>query len=86
MNIFEIMADIANNAPVDRAGAWLLQAADDYPELFNALTSNLDASPSEVKRKIVEQYPMAGLIYMYPGADEWITNLQEFFKNHYGNN
>lgn len=80
MNITELLQDIANNAPVDRAGAWLELAAQDYPELSAALLDNLHGSPKVVIDALVVRYPLAGLaICFVPTAPDWIARLQAWF-------
>jgi len=83
MELMDLLRDVVNNAPVDRAGNWLLQAAEDYPDLFKAITENLNEKPEVVIDKLAQAYPLAVALKFTPSAREWIANLQTFFKNHY---
>lgn len=80
MNLAEIINDIAANAPVDRAGNWLLLASKEHPDLFSALTDNLNAPPSTVITKLSAKYPLACVLTFMPTAEQWIAQLQQWFK------
>lgn len=81
MNPSDFLMEVVQNAPVERAAGWLVEAADEYPELFSLITDNLDATPAEIKALIWQKYPLGGMmISNIATADEWIVNLQKFFK------
>lgn len=80
MNALDFLKDIAENAPVDRAGSWLIEASGEFPELFDLVIDNLDADPLTVKQLIVSKYPLAFGIFAIDSADDWIQKLQAFFK------
>lgn len=80
INFQEILQNVQSNAPVDRAGFILIEAANEYPELFNALIDNLDAPPEEVMRQVTAVYPIATVLTFSSNWRAWVINLQQFFK------
>lgn len=81
MNITELLQDIANNAPVDRAGAWLELAAEDNPEIFSALLNNLHKPPQDVIDALATgKYAFAALaLSCMSDSHDWIARLQKWF-------
>ena len=80
VDINDIIADIVANAPVDRAGNWLLEAGNEFPEIFSALTEHLNDSPREVLMHLCKVYPAAFGLYLVPDVYGWIERLQKFFR------
>lgn len=80
VDIKEIIADIVANAPVDRAGNWLIAASDEFPEIFKAITEHLNDSPREVLLQLCKVYPAAFGLYLVPSVYDWIERLQIFFR------
>ena len=76
----EILESVRTNAPVDRAGFLLIEAANEYPQLFDAIINNLDAPPEAVMKQISAVFPLATIITFSSNWREWIINLQKFFK------
>ncbi len=76
----EIMESVRTGAPVDRAGGLLIEAANEYPELFDAIIDNLDKPPEVVMEQIINAFPLARLIMFSSNWRDWIINLQGFFK------
>lgn len=76
----EILESVRTNAPVDRAGFLLIEAANEYPELFDAIINNLDAPPETVMKQITAVYPLATVITFNSNWRGWVINLQKFFK------
>ncbi len=76
----EIMESVRTNAPVDRAGGLLIEAANEYPELFDAIIDNLDKPPEVVMQGIIDAYPLAILLMLSGNWRNWVINLQAFFK------
>ena len=80
INFQEIMENVRSNAPVDRAGFLLIEAANEYPQLFDAIINNLDAEPEAVTREITAAFPIATVLTFHANWRDWIINLQKFFK------
>ncbi len=81
--ILTLFQDVANQASVDRAGAWLLLAADDYPWLFSAIMDNLDAKPETVVEAASKQSLIAGMFLANVDRNllhAFIVKLQAFFR------
>ena len=80
INFQEILENVRTNAPVDRAGFLLIEAANEYPQLFDAIINNLDAPPETVMKQITAVYPLATVITFNSNWRGWVINLQKFFK------
>ena len=80
INFQEILENVRTNAPVDRAGFLLIEAANEYPQLFDAIINNLDAPPETVMQQITAVYPLATVITFNSNWRGWVINLQKFFK------
>jgi len=75
----QLLQEIINNAPVDRAGAWLELAAQDYPEISAALLNNLHEPPSTVIAALCAYNPAGYMLAFVPHAHDWIARLQAWF-------
>ena len=80
MELQDLIQDVIANAPVDRAGNWLLEASDEFPEIFSSVMEHLNDSPREVLLHLCKAYPAALGLYLVPGVYGWIERLQMFFK------
>jgi hypothetical protein len=81
-SMLELLRDIANQAQANRAGEWLLIAADDYPWLFSAITENLHAPPEAVYNAACQRNVLIGIMLGSQPRElvyAFIQKLQAFF-------
>ena len=81
MELQDLINEVVANAPVDRAGNWLIEASHEFPELFAVITEHVDAPPSALLSQVCKVYPVAMGLCFLPHSLGWIAQLQKFLRD-----